>query len=543
MESVDGDLIDNFLWSEKQLAAAAVALGAGDVTGVTAAESAVVAAAGDVPVPKAVAARLRKDIRSGGDPLGEAFCRLRDPDVRRPLGATYTPPPIVSSMVAWAAGQGAPDRVIDPGAGSGRFIVAAGRRFPRAHLVAVDVDPLAALLARAHLSVTGMAKRSTVVVDDFRRLRPERINGRTLWIGNPPYVRHHQIGATWKEWLSRTAQTRHLSASKLAGLHVHFFLATAVAGRPGDVGAYITASEWLDVNYGSLVRELLLDGLGGLAVHVLDAKAGPFADAATTGAITCFRLGTHPSSLRLRRVEKVSDLGELHGGRPVKRDRLSEAPRWTVLMRQTKPVPQGFVELGEICRVHRGAVTGANAVWVTHSDDQRLPEKVLRPSVTRARELFAAGVRMVTSEALRRVIDLPCDLDVLGSPGDDDRDQVERFLRWARRQGAHNGYIAKHRKSWWSVELRSPAPILATYMARRPPAFVRNLAGARHINIAHGLYPREPLADVVLDRLAEALRDSVTVAAGRTYAGGLTKFEPREMERLPVPTPELLSVS
>jgi adenine-specific DNA-methyltransferase len=27
---------------------------------------------------------------------------------------------------------------------------------------------------------------------------------------------------------------------------------------------------------------------------------------------------------------------------------------------------------------------------------------------------------------------------------------------------------------------------------------------------------------------------------GRTYAGGLTKFEPREMERLLVPSPELL---
>jgi hypothetical protein len=28
---------------------------------------------------------------------------------------------------------------------------------------------------------------------------------------------------------------------------------------------------------------------------------------------------------------------------------------------------------------------------------------------------------------------------------------------------------------------------------------------------------------------------------GRTYAGGLTKFEPREMERLLVPRPELLA--
>lgn len=77
-------------------------------------------------------------------------------------------------------------------------------------------------------------------------------------------------------------------------------------------------------------------------------------------------------------------------------------------------------------------------------------------------------------------------------------------------------------------------------MARRPPAFVRNLVDARHINIAHGLYPREPLTADVLDRLAEYLAKSTCVHEGRTYAGGLTKFEPREMERILVPSLELL---
>jgi hypothetical protein len=76
---------------------------------------------------------------------------------------------------------------------------------------------------------------------------------------------------------------------------------------------------------------------------------------------------------------------------------------------------------------------------------------------------------------------------------------------------------------------------LTTYMARRPPAIVRNLAAARHINVAHGLYPRQPVAGQVLDRLAAVLRGSVHVRHGRTYAGGLTKFEPGEMERLLIP--------
>ena len=96
------------------------------------------------------------------------------------------------------------------------------------------------------------------------------------------------------------------------------------------------------------------------------------------------------------------------------------------------------------------------------------------------------------------------------------------------------------RTPWWRVRLRAPAPILASYMARRPPAFVRNLAGARHVNIAHGLYPRERLSPPALDGLAAFLRRSVSQAQGRTYAGGLTKFEPGEMERLPVPAAALL---
>jgi hypothetical protein len=78
-------------------------------------------------------------------------------------------------------------------------------------------------------------------------------------------------------------------------------------------------------------------------------------------------------------------------------------------------------------------------------------------------------------------------------------------------------------------------------MGRRPPVFVRNLAGARYVNIAHGLYPREPLPPAILDALADFLSQSVTADQGRVYAGGLIKFEPGEMERLPVPEPALLA--
>lgn len=476
---------------------------------------------------------VQRTITAGGDPLGDAYARILSPADRRPLGQTYTPDAIVTAMVSWASDQALPARIVDPGAGSGRYLLAAARAFPRASLIGADIDPLSTLMLRANLAAAGLSDRAEVVLGDYRSLELPEIDDRTLYIGNPPYVRHHQIDPKWKSWLVSTAKRRGLKASGLAGLHVHFFLATAEHGRPGDYGAFITSAEWLDVNYGSLVRDLLLDGLGGESLHVLDPKAAPFADATTTGAITCFKLGEKPESITVRRVENVAALGRLSDGRAISRQRLAEAHRWSVLTRVTPKLPDGYIELGELCRVHRGSVTGANKVWVDKDGDVDLPERVLFASVTKARELFGAGERLAAADTLRRVIDLPPDLDIFDAG---ERRQVNRFLRAAKRLHVHEGYVASNRKAWWSVGLREAAPILATYMARRPPAFVRNDVAARHINIAHGLYPRQPLDTSTLDNLAAHLRTAVTLGQGRTYAGGLTKFEPKEMERLPIPS-------
>lgn len=521
------------------LVRSALALGAATGDGLAPEEYKLIKDAEGEPAPDVAAFKER--ILAGEDPLGDAFCNIRAAEQRRPLGQTYTPPPVIDAMLAWVGEEApTPARVVDPGVGSGRFALAAARRWPRATVVATDVDPVATLMTRANAAVAGVADRVHVRLMDYRRLKLGVGDGPTAYIGNPPYVRHHQITPEWKAWLTREAREVGLSASALAGLHVHFFLATALIAKKGDLGSFITSAEWLDVNYGSLIRQLLSGPLGGVGVHVLEPEAMLWSDAITTAAISCFKVGNHTKSVRLRRVKKAADLHCLEGGKAISRQRLIEARRWSPLTRTISKVPEGYVELGELCRVHRGSVTGSNKVWVTDAASSGLPEDVLRPAVTRARELFAAGPVLSDATALRRVIDLPVDLDDLEA---DVRRSVDRFLKRAKRLGVAQGYVASSRRAWWSVGFRDPAPILATYMARRPPAFVRNVVHARHINIAHGLYPRVEMSDSLLDRLTACLRTSITVAQGRTYAGGLTKFEPKEMERLPVPHPDLLAAA
>lgn len=528
---------NDLFWTEQQLLAVALQLGAAGVAGWSQQEQSLAQEA--VAVDRKLVASLRDQIRAGHDPLGDLFGQLRSPELRRDLGATYTPPSIVTAMLNWAQGRPRPERVVDPGVGSARFLLEAAGVFPKAHLVGIEVDPLAAIIARANLAASGHGKRSQVVLRDYRE-GLATIEGRTLFIGNPPYVRHHQIGAKWKTWLADEAAGLGLEASQLAGLHVYFFLATVLNAKIGDSGALITAAEWLDVNYGKLVRDLFLSKLGGLGVIVIEPTAAPFPDAASTAAITFFDIGSRPASVRLRRVKRLKDLKDLSGGKLVRRERLEAETRWSRLTHGARECPEGFVELGELCRVHRGQVTGANRVWISGQHTEGLPERVMFPSVTKARELIAAGKVLEDATSLRSVVDLPEDLDQFDSA---ERKAIERFLRIARSDGAHAGYVASHRKAWWSVGLRKPAPILATYMARRAPVFTRNLALARHLNIAHGLYPREQFDDHILRRLVDYLTTGISVIDGRTYAGGLTKFEPGEMERLYVPGPALLAAA
>ncbi|MDR5798060.1 N-6 DNA methylase [Caballeronia sp. LZ008] len=483
-------------------------------------------------------ASVRARIEDGEDPLGDAFSGIRSPEERRSQGATYTPLSIIQSMVNWAASTSSPARIVDPGAGSGRFLLEAGERFKKAKLIGIEMDPLAALMLRANLAVRGLEKRSTVIVDDYRQALLPAVKGQSLFIGNPPYVRHHNIGTAWKDWFGDAAAEFGVKASKLAGLHIHFFVRTLQLAKDGDVGAFITSSEWLDVNYGSALRSLLAKELGGVGLHILNPKAMPFSDATTTGAIACFNVGRRPETLKVREVETLSSLNCLSAGNEMPWDVVSQSKRWSTIIRPSAAVPAGYIELGELCRVHRGQVTGGNAVWIAGQNVSGMPASVLKATITKAKDLLNAGEVLKDASALRKVIDLPADLDELDDP--EELKAVRRFLKWAKQHGADQSYIAQHRRAWWAVGLKEPAPIICTYMARRAPAFVRNLCGARHINIAHGVYPRQALDDKTLDRLGAWLRENVKVESGRTYAGGLTKFEPKEVERILIPKEQFI---
>ena len=482
---------------------------------------------------------LYTELENGRDPLGAAFSVAHPPVKRRARGQTFTPSSLVTHMLDWADQPGAHySRIVDPGAGTGRYILSALKRFPSSHGVAVESDPQVAELLKTNSRLLGLAERLTVLIDDYRAVQLEPVQGSTLFIGNPPYVRHHDIEEKWKLWYSETLKKEGVKGNKLAGLHLHFFAQTLKLARPGDVGCFVTSAEWLDTGYGAALRALMLRALGGERIEVCLPQSQTFEDAMVSAAVACFRLRTSCESIDFRAYDSFQQGRRLLSSRIATPGVLEQERKWSLLLRGAAQVEHDtqLVELGELFRVQRGQVTGCNRVWVAGEHARELPERFLTLCVTDAKDISRApGQELCDCTALKQVVDLPSDLTQLEN---DEREAVERFLEWAKAEGAHQSYIAQHRRPWWRVSLRPPAPIVMTYMGRKPPSFALNSVGASLINVAHGLYPRVEFSRTYLRMLVEWLNKNVPLEAGRVYAGGLTKFEPSEVMRLRIPPPE-----
>ena len=461
----------------------------------------------------------------GYDPLGADFIKTNSAAARRKTGSTYTPPSLVDDMVAAAARAMEPDIVVDCGCGSGRFAIACARAFPSARVIAVDNSREACAMTRENAAANGCASRVEVVESDFMdfSLAPDR--GRVLWIGNPPYVRHHDIPESAKARFRRLTRDLGVGASLLSGLHAYFLAQVAANWRPGDFGVFVTSAEWLDVNYGDFMRRTLLDRLGLDSLELYDREERVFEDAMTTAVVFSFG---EPS-------ETVAC--SMHGACPhdVRADDLRLSSRWTRLVDQTAGVARmgSLVPLGSIAAVHRGVVTGRNRFWVRRPDElEGIPEELTVPIVSHAREIMGDCRAQTHPEELSRLIALPADLSTLHGTS---ADAARRIIESAARLGIDKGYVASRRKAWWSVRPPKAPAIMMTYMARRPPVFVVSRVGLPMLNVVHGIYPKADMPQDALAELTDYLNDNVDVGDGRTYCGGLTKFEPREAEAILVP--------
>lgn len=426
-----------------------------------------------------------------------------------------------------------------------------GSRSPARQIFGVDINPS----VRAHLQplLRAGARPSQFITDDFLTTRPENFGGKTFAVvlGNPPYVRHHSISDAKKRSAEIALEQHGVHLDGKSSYWAYFVLHSMRFLAPGGTLAMVLPGSFLFANYATYVRRAIADSFASVQMTLITERI--FEDAQERAVLIVAR-GKGKS---LERVQVAT--AELSNYLDVFR-RMDEHRNWSVdsFIDGRVRLAQSLVDssvtrlldeisasketsvLSEWATVRIGVVTGANRFLVVSreiAEKWHLAGSCLSSIVSKStqlssltvskndlRRLLAAGNRMLLVNTLN-VREVP--------------KTVQRYLAWAKRNGASKTFKTRIRNPWYKIDDLDVPDLFLTYMSGNRPRLVVNRSGATCTNSIHRLYVKDGAPRYSGQTLAFSSLCSLyllsTEIIGRSYGGGVLKLEPSEASRLLIP--------
>lgn len=520
-----------------------------------------------IPAARATIATVRQ-LESQRERLQARLDALKTQRERNVLGQFATPGPLVAEIVesvqAMVGASNSTISFMDPAFGTGAFYSALLHVSSPSSVGAArgyEIDPHYGRPAAALWRTTGLR----LELCDFTVQRPSSSDDLVdLLICNPPYVRHHHIKREMKQRLAADVERLlRLRVSGLAGLYVYFMLTSHQWLKPNALSVWLVPSEFLDVNYGSVLKEYLLDRVDLVRIHRFDPAHVLFGDAMVSSAVVWF-WNRQPDS-EVPEFTFGGSVAEPSVRRRIDITTLRNERKWTRLpgtataasnaaptkqRREPSLRTDGEFRLADLFAIKRGIVTGANSFFIldeVRAHSVGVSSRFLRPLLPSPRHLQTDVVEATDNgvpDIAKPLYLFDCRLSSRelrrADPG------TASYVKRGEAAELHRGYLASRRDPWYAQEHRAPAPFLCTYMgrsveSRAPFRVVLNHSDAIATNVYLMLYPRAPLRDMAAcpaGRRAvwQALRQTVEMqwsGSGRVYGGGLHKVEPRELGRMP----------
>jgi len=262
-----------------------------------------------------------------GDVVGYIYEELIPPEERHQLGQFYTPKPIAELIVKWCI-RSPDNKVLDPGCGSGTFLVEAYKKLAELklkkkyeemrfvsgdvhkqildQLYGVDINEFPAHVTAINLAMRNPKEPSNItniVVEDYftigpgqMRLTPYKVKTAEgekpleiifkdfdAAVGNPPYTRWTEIPEMTKSLIERRYRkilteyglTPQVLRGVEPGIYVYWIIhSTGFLKNGGRLGMIISDS-WLQSDYGVNFGKFLLDNYKVRAVIDIATKVFP----------------------------------------------------------------------------------------------------------------------------------------------------------------------------------------------------------------------------------------------------------------------------
>ncbi len=471
---------------------------------------------------------------------------------RKEFAQFFTPEPIAQLMAKWVLGNSMCKTVLEPAFGLGIFSRILLNNNPDLIINSFEIDPI--ILDVAKKSFAEFLNLSLNLGNYMFKDWENKYDG---IICNPPYFKFHDYDN--KSVLKEIQKHLNISLSGFTNLYALFILKSVYQLSEGGRMAYIVPSEFLNSDYGVLVKSHLLKTGALKHLFIFDFEENVFDDALTTASILLFSKDNLQTSIQFSTINKISELNLIDkyisnypgtkGEFIYNPEEILTSVKWRQYYQvQNAEKYKNLVPFSNYAKVMRGIATGANDYFTFNKEKANtysIPRENLLPCICKSKDVKKS---IFTKDDFVELVESNETVYLFNGIGTKDGN-VLNFIVQGEKDKINERYLTKKRKPWYALENRAPAPIWVSVFNRNGLKFVRNEANVSNLTTFHCVYLKQDNLfdsvhiDVLFAYLLTPTAHEIFNDNRREYGDGLKKFEPNDLNKAKMVNLSLLTES
>lgn len=440
-------------------------------------------------------------------------------------GQYFTKYEVADFMCFWACKDA--KNMLDPAVGNSIFLKYAKKYYPQCELTGYEIDNT--ILCYFGNPSSANLKNENYLLTDWDS-KYDAI------ICNPPYNRFQAV-ENREEIVDLIYRHTGMRYSLYTNLYILFLIKSIYQLSEKGRLAYIIPSEFMNSQYGTIIKQLLIDKK--LLRTVINFKNDDemFFNATTTCCILLldYEEKTFVDFYNLSSVKELKP--ELLQDSKVTKVRvdynsISAINKWRSYINQETQVEYRHLKtVADFCKITRSLATGANDFFcfsLQKAMDYQIPEKCLAKCICRSADIkspiFSEADYVKLSNSGKTVYLLDASYD--------DYEVIKPYLKLGESKGINKKYLLSHRSPWFSMERRPIAPIWVSSACRGKMKFVRNLALTKSLTTFHSVFVKDEFTeytDLIFCYFLTPIAQEIMRENRKELGNGLEKFQPNDL--------------
>jgi adenine-specific DNA-methyltransferase len=460
---------------------------------------------------------------------------------RKKFAQFFTPFPIADLMAKWILRNNDLKTVLEPAFGLGVFSRAILNHKYDIEIKGFEIDTTIYERVKQHFDDT---ENINLLLQDY--MYNDWKNKYDGIICNPPYFKFHDYDN--KNILKEIETNLKCKLNGFTNLYTLFLLKSIHQLSPNGHCAYIIPSEFLNSDYGKLVKTFLIKSKALRHIIVIDFEENVFDDALTTASIILCANDNLTDRVQFINIQSLDDLSKIDNiinaypnysntEQTYKFSELNPEIKWKAYYQKQNSIRfKNLVPFSTYAKVVRGIATGSNEYFTFNTSKAKefgIEEQYLLPCICSAKDAKSSFFTWQDFEELKNTNKSVFLFNAQNST----EKNIKKYIQKGEEEEINKRFLTASRTPWYSLENRKPAPIWVSVFNRTGLRFIRNEANISNLTSYHCIYPKQTnlFSEIDIDLLfAYLLTDTakqIFEDNSRQYGNGLQKFEPNDLNR------------